>query len=206
MMLAGVSIENNDSFSHGLPRFVAEVERHDVLTATVRQHRRIDQEHLELTPEAPSERQKAAIEPEKRTWVGLSRLDVAMLRIDERKPGSRGGKTSCTCCVPLHRMPRAIPTRTIERRMNARPVAQTEFISLKDEGRARKREEQRRCKSQIVLSEPARKPTEVVIRQDPRDLAETYGWLNHTRDCLRMPGRKHELEREDEVEVIDEPL
>ena len=175
-------------------------------TATVRQHRGIDEEDFEASPKAPSERQKGAIQRQKRTRVFFRRLDVAMLRIDERKPGSSGGETTCRSRVPLHRMPRAIPTRTIEGRMNARPVAQTEFVSLKDEGRARKREEQRRCKSQVVLSEPARKPTEVVIRQDPGDLAETYGWLNHTRDCLRMPGRKHELEREDEVEVVDETL
>ena len=162
-MLAQVGIENNGSFSECLPRLVAEVERHDVLTATVRQDLRIDQEDLKVTPKTPSERKKASIQREKRTRIGFRRLDVDMLGIDERKPGSSGGETTCRSRVPLHRMPSGIPTRTIEWRMNAWPVAQTEFVSLKDEGCPGKREEQGRGKSQVFLAKPACNPTEIVI-------------------------------------------
>src|SRR5215831_3072461 len=146
---------------------------------------------------------QAPVVVQQRVRVGALRLDVALFGVDRDQPRLAGGEAAGRRRIPLHRVAEPVAARTVVRRVVTRAVGEADLVALIDERRSGQRQEQVGSGADILLSHPRGEPVEVVVSEHPGDALQRFRRLDRGSQRLRAPRREQELEREDEVEVLE---
>ena len=100
-------------------------------------------------------------------------------------------------------MAQRVAPGAVVRGIAARAVRQPNLVTLVHERHSGEREQQQRRGAHVLLADPGGQPFEVVVREHPGDPAELRRRPDRGAQRTLLPGREEQLEREDEVELLE---
>jgi hypothetical protein len=100
-------------------------------------------------------------------------------------------------------VPSRVAARAVVRRICPHAIHHPDLVTLIDEDRAGKRQQELCRPGRAFLPEPGREPRKVVVRKRPRDPSQPLPLGDHLRPALLVERGVEELERKREIEVLE---